>query len=93
MRVYIADWSNARTAYTRDGKLFLQVAAGCIDCSICKSRIDFVSGALHRGRIEHSVVANTDRTMVHVGLPKPPRGKTVELYLQEILGVTVTRRK
>lgn len=89
MRVRISDWANPRTVYTKNGKLFLQVAAGHIDCSICQSRVSFVSGALHRKAIKHDVIVNSERTVVDVGLPMPPEGESVEQYLEDALGLTV----
>jgi hypothetical protein len=91
MRVKIADWANPRAVYEKNGRLFLQVAAGCIDCSICKSRVSFVSSALHCTRTKHDVIANEQRTVVDIGLDMPPAGTSVENYLQSILGLQVQR--
>lgn len=91
MRVKISDWANPREVYEKNGKLFLQVAAGCIDCSICKSRIEFVSTRLHRSRVQHDVIANEHRTLVHIGLPMPAANTEVTSYLQEILALPVSR--
>lgn len=90
MRVQIADWANPRDVYKKNGRLFLQVAKGCIDCSICQSRVRFVSSALHCGRVDHEVIANQNRTVVDVGLPMPPKGKAIAKYLEEVLGVSVS---
>jgi hypothetical protein len=90
MRVKIGNWANPRAVYEKNGRLFLQVAKGCIDCPICQSRVSFVSGLLHTSRIDHEVIANQSRTVVDVGLPKPPKGKGVAEYLQEILGLPVS---
>ncbi len=89
MRVRIADWANHRDVWEKDNKLFLQVSKGHINCPICQSRIRFVSGALHISRIDHVVHADTNRDVVDIGLPLPPKGKGVTEYLQEILGVEV----
>jgi hypothetical protein len=91
MRVKISDWSNPRVVYEKNGKLFLQVAAGCIDCPICKSRIEFVSMRLHRSRVQHDVIANEQRTVVDIGLPMPTAGTDVTGYLQEILALPVSK--
>ena len=90
MRVKIADWSNSRDVWERDGKLFLQVSKGHINCSICQSRVSFVSGALHRGRVDHTVHTDTHRDVVDIALPMPPAGKSTSEYLREILGVAVS---
>ncbi len=90
MRVQIADWANPRSIWEKEGKLFLQVSKGHIDCSICQSRVRFVSSALHRGRIDHTVFADANRDVVDIGLPMPPQGKGIPEYLQEILGVAVS---
>ncbi len=91
MRVKISDWANPRAVYEKEGRLFLQVAAGCIDCPICKSRIEFVSMRLHRSRVQHDVIANEQRTLVHIGLPMPAAGADVTGYLQEILALPVSQ--
>jgi hypothetical protein len=92
MTVKIGDWANPRAVYEKNGRLFLQVAKGCIDCPICQSRVRFVSNLLHRSGIDHEVIANENRTVVDVGLPKPPKGKGVAEYLQDILGLPVSLR-
>lgn len=89
MRVRIADWANPRDVYEKNGRLFLQVSAGHIDCSICKSRIEFVSCTLHRKGIKNDVIVNDSRTVVDIGLPMPEKGKAIDAYLQEALGVRV----
>ncbi|MDQ1281932.1 MAG: hypothetical protein QG630_283 [Patescibacteria group bacterium] len=89
MRVRIADWVNPRAVYEKNGRLFLQVSAGHIDCSICRSRIEFVSCTLHRKGINNDVIVNDSRTVVDIGLPMPKNGQAVDAYLQEALGVRV----
>lgn len=90
MRVRIADWANPRYVYEKNGRLFLQVSAGHIDCSICKSRIAFVSSTLHRRGINNEVIVNDSRTVVDIGLPMPKEDQAIDAYLQEALGVSVT---
>jgi hypothetical protein len=90
MQVKIGDWANRRAVYEKNGRLFLQVAHGCIDCSICRKRVEFVSSTLHRKGIANEVIVNNDRTVVDIGLPMPKEGQAVDAYLQEVLGVPVT---
>ena len=90
MRVKVADWANPRDVWERDGKLFFQVSKGHIDCSVCQSRVRFVSQKLHCSRIDHNVHTDVYHDVVDISFPMPPAEKSIPEYLQEILGVSVT---
>ncbi|MBP9765640.1 MAG: hypothetical protein KBD12_00170 [Candidatus Pacebacteria bacterium] len=44
---------------------------------------------MHRRGINNDVIVNDSRTVADIGLPMPKEGITIDVYLQEALGVNV----